>query len=351
MKRPQHSGHPPWGKPLHLPATPAAQATVWQGLNLKLAPKGKRFRMGELVAGEFTLPAAIDLRNYRVQLNYSQRVVSKEAERVHHLASVEYLGEELARTSSHSFRFNRPVGGMNYRSTEVSIAYYVELLVYRSDALALPITTRRASISVLNSGITYAVEPTVLPLAPADAGTALAATVGVVFVLAAMLIFSPQLALWFGLLVGLPLLLQGLHYGLQQQRFGRASIRIGRTRELYDIQFDTDGKPALLDATLTLRVQERYTRTDHEGNVQRRRREVYSQSTHLLDAVAAADPTAENSFRVPLPSPDSVLPTSATTQEIACYWQLIYTHHLPYWPLPLRRRWPVRVGMKGRQRP
>ena len=303
--------------------------------------------MGELVTGEFTLPPLLKLRDYRVRLNYTQRVVSREADRVHVLASVEYRGKELDRKSSHSFRFNRPVGGMDYRSTEVNIEYYVELLVYRNDAPALPITTRRASISVLNSGITYAVEPTVLPLAPADAGTALAATVGVVFVLAAMVIFSPQLALWFGLLVGLPLLVRGVHYGLQQQRFGRASIRIGRTRELYDIQFDTDGKPALLDATLTLRVQERYTRTDHEGNVQQRRREIYRQSTHLLDAVAIADPTEENSFRIPLPSPDSVLPTSTTTQEIACYWELIYTHKLPYWPLPLRRRWPVRVGMKG----
>ncbi|WP_420457843.1 hypothetical protein [Neolewinella sp.] len=272
--------------------------------------------------------------------------MSREAERVHVLATLEYRGEELTRKPSHSFRFNLPVGGMDYRSTEVSIEYYVELSVYRNNAPALPVTTRRASISVLNSGITYAVEPAVLPLAPADAGTALAATVGVVFVLATMLVFNPQLALWFGLLVGLPLLVRGVHYGLQQQRFGGASIRIGRTRELYDIQFDTDSNPALLDATLTLRVRERYTRTDDKGNVQQWRREVYRQSTHLLDAVAAADPTAENSFRIPLPSPDSVLPTSTTTQEIACYWELIYTHKLPYWPLPLRRRWPVRVGMK-----
>ncbi len=336
-------------RPQHRPVTPAAPTTVWQGLTLKLTPKGKRFRMGELVAGEFALPASLNLRGYRVQLDYSQRVVSREAERVYRLASVEYRGEELARKSGHSFRFNRPVGGMDYRSTEVSIEYYVELSVYRNTAPALPVTTRRASISVLNSGITYAVEPVVLPLAPADAGTALGAAVGVVFILAAMLVFTPLLALWFGVLVGLPVVLRGLHYGLWQQRFGRASIRIGRTRELYDVQFDTDGKPALLDATLTLRVQERYTRTDSEGNVQQRRREVYRQSTHLLDAVAA-DPAGEGTFRIPLPPPDSVLPTSTTTQGIACYWELTYTHKLPYWPVPLRRRWPVRVGMKGRRR-
>ncbi|WP_420457839.1 hypothetical protein [Neolewinella sp.] len=67
MKRPQHSGHPPWGKPLHRPVTPAAPATVWQGLTLRLTPGEKRFRMGELVAGEFTLPASLNLRDYRIQ--------------------------------------------------------------------------------------------------------------------------------------------------------------------------------------------------------------------------------------------------------------------------------------------
>ena len=351
MKPPPHSGHPPWGRQLHKPVAPTGTPSPWRDLELQLTPKGKRFRVGEYISGLFTLPAALNKEAYRVQLNYTQHIVSRESERVQVLSAVGYGGRELGRGPSYPFRFNRPIAGVNYQSDEVCIDYYVELLVYQTDAAALPIATRRAEVSVMHSGITYAVEPTVLPLVGADVTTPVGAAAGAVFMAVVISLFSLWSALGFALLVGVPLLARGIHYLLQWYHFRRASFRIGPSWELRDLHFEPTGRVDLLDGALSLTVTERYARTNTDGIAVVRKRQVYQQTTHLLDVIALPIKPSATAFHVPLPAPDRLLPTSTTTTGITCLWELMYTHRLPYWPVPLRRRWALRVGMKGKKRP
>ncbi|CAH0999161.1 hypothetical protein LEM8419_00458 [Neolewinella maritima] len=351
MHRPHHSGHPPWGRKLHRPASLATSTSVWKGLRVSLTPKqGKRFRIGERIAGTVTFPPALNPTAYRWEVTYTQRVQSRESEQLVVLGRVAQHASDITTGPTYPFRFSRPISGIDYRSREVHIEYYVEVSIYAIAGAVEPLLTRRVGVQVVQAGIAYAVEPVVLPLLKADAGTVLAGAAGALFVTAAMVLISTQLALWFGVLVGIPLLLRGVHYGLTRHYFGRAGLRIGPSWDLGDVHFDPDGRFGLLDATLVLRVTERATYTDEEGNPRVRRREVYRQTTHLLDAVAQKTLTGEQTIRLALPAPDDLLPTSTTTRKIACFWDLTYRRKLTYWPIPLRKRWPLRVSMKRKSR-
>ena len=340
-----HLSHPPWARQ-HKPATPRPAAPTWRGLRLQLTPSGKRFKVGERISGLVTLPSALNAPQYHLVIDYVQRLVGPDGEAEQVLSTVTLAGSQLTGGPTFRFIFDRPISGLAYRSDAVRLDYYVRLRVFSAGGEALPLVSRQTTVPTIRSGIAYAVEPMVLSLATANSGIALAGAVAAVFIVAGLALFSSRFALGFGLLVGLPFVLRGVHYGLKQWAFRRATLTVGPTWTLHDLRFDTDGRDALIDGTLTLTVREQYRLTDKEGNTRTKRKQLFSASTYLLDTIIGQPRSNTRSLRIPLLAPDTVLPVTTTANRTACSWALTYTHRLPFWPLPLRRHWPLRVSMK-----
>ena len=133
---------------------------------------------------------------------------------------------------------------------------------------------------------------------------------------------------------------------VRKRVFGGATLSLEHTKSDYLIvDFHLAERQAIIDATLTLRCQERRAENPHEIVVDYRPwKTLFRQSYEVIDHLLP-EQTQDNRYRVHLPRPPRSLPTTDLRNSDHLRWTLTLTHRPPYW-LPLRVSWPITVEQR-----